>query len=66
MRFVWCFARRAYIVVVAAQASLDTLEGSRLDDISAKLRGAAEAIAVYERERRINPTYAAFFRASVV
>ncbi len=41
--------------LTSLQAALDTLEATRLDDISGKLRSAAEAIASYERERRINP-----------
>jgi hypothetical protein len=36
--------------------SLEVLEGGRLDELVTKFRAAAESIASYERERRINPT----------
>lgn len=37
------------------RAQLQALEASRLDALAAQLRSAAEAVAAYERERRISP-----------
>lgn len=52
--------------VQALKSALELLEASRLEEMATKLRGAAESIANYERERRINPSASAASVASPV
>lgn len=47
-------------------SQMETLEASKLEEIAAKFRAAAEAISSYERERKLNPAASASIAAPVI
>jgi hypothetical protein len=52
--------------VKALQSQMEILDMGKLDDLSNKFRNAAEAIASYERERKLNPAASASVAAPVM